>query len=52
MNNFRFPDISQVFKNLFEINISDESFENETSQSQPHNVTDEIISVKLEKLNV
>ncbi|RHZ66127.1 hypothetical protein Glove_309g142 [Diversispora epigaea] len=42
------PDISQVFKKISEIVISDGCFENET----PHNVTDEIISVKLEKLNI
>ncbi|RHZ66044.1 hypothetical protein Glove_309g20 [Diversispora epigaea] len=46
------PEISQVLKNLSEIIISDTSFENKTPQSQPHNVTDEIISVKLEKLNI
>ncbi|RHZ85878.1 hypothetical protein Glove_59g12 [Diversispora epigaea] len=46
------PDISQVVKNLSEIIISDASFENETLQSQPQNVTDEIISVKSEKLNI
>ncbi|RHZ89085.1 hypothetical protein Glove_19g297 [Diversispora epigaea] len=46
------PDISQVVKNLSEIIISDASFKNEIPQSQLHNVTDEIISVKLEKLNI
>ncbi|RHZ81008.1 hypothetical protein Glove_130g199 [Diversispora epigaea] len=46
------PNISQVLKNLSEIIITDESFENEIPQSQPHNVTDEIISVKLENLNI
>ncbi|RHZ80902.1 hypothetical protein Glove_130g202 [Diversispora epigaea] len=45
------PNISQVVKNLSEIIISDASFENET-QSRSPNVTDEIISVKLEKLNI
>ncbi|RHZ73200.1 hypothetical protein Glove_232g73 [Diversispora epigaea] len=44
-------DISQVVKNLSEIIISDASFEDET-RSQPHNVTEEIISVKLEKPNI
>ncbi|RHZ79843.1 hypothetical protein Glove_140g29 [Diversispora epigaea] len=42
------PDISQVVKNLSEIIISDESFENETPRSQAYNVTDEIIYVKSE----
>ncbi|RHZ88304.1 hypothetical protein Glove_23g165 [Diversispora epigaea] len=42
------PDSSQVAKNLSEIIIFDTSFENETPQSQPHNVTD----VKLENLNI
>ncbi|RHZ83547.1 hypothetical protein Glove_91g142 [Diversispora epigaea] len=37
-------DISQVVKNLSEIIISDASFENETPQSQPQNIMDEIIS--------
>ncbi|RHZ66095.1 hypothetical protein Glove_309g34 [Diversispora epigaea] len=46
------PDISQVVKNLSEIIISDANFKNETFQSQPHNVTDEIISVKSEKPNI
>ncbi|RHZ66067.1 hypothetical protein Glove_309g17 [Diversispora epigaea] len=40
------PGISQVVKNLSEIIISD------IPQSQPHNVTDEITSVKLVKLNI
>ncbi|RHZ66078.1 hypothetical protein Glove_309g49 [Diversispora epigaea] len=46
------PDISQVVKNLSEIVIPDASIENETPQSRPHNVADEIISFKLEKLNI
>ncbi|RHZ89244.1 hypothetical protein Glove_17g52 [Diversispora epigaea] len=46
------PDIFQVVKNLSEIIISDESIANETPQLQHHNVMDEIISVKLEKINV
>ncbi|RHZ87930.1 hypothetical protein Glove_29g139 [Diversispora epigaea] len=46
------PDILQVVKNLSEIIISDSSFKKEIPQSQFHNVTDEIISVKLEKLNI
>ncbi|RHZ88297.1 hypothetical protein Glove_23g86 [Diversispora epigaea] len=46
------PDVFQVVKNLSKIIISDASFENETPQSRPHNVKDEIISVKSEKLNV
>ncbi|RHZ48419.1 hypothetical protein Glove_551g53 [Diversispora epigaea] len=44
------PNIYQVVKNLSEIIISDESVEIET-QSQPYNVTDEVISVKLEISN-
>ncbi|RHZ80972.1 hypothetical protein Glove_130g162 [Diversispora epigaea] len=46
------PDIFQVVKNLSEIIISDEIVEFETPQSQPHNVSNEIISVKLEKPNI
>ncbi|RHZ66125.1 hypothetical protein Glove_309g141 [Diversispora epigaea] len=46
------PYISQVVKNLSEIVISDAHFENETSQLQLQNVTNEIISVKLEMLNI
>ncbi|RHZ85523.1 hypothetical protein Glove_64g63 [Diversispora epigaea] len=46
------PEISQVNKDLSEIIISDANFENEPPQSQPHNVTDEIISIKLEKPNI
>ncbi|RHZ88307.1 hypothetical protein Glove_23g168 [Diversispora epigaea] len=46
------PSISQVVKNLSEIVITDEIVEFVTPQSQPHNVTDEIISVGLEKLNI
>ncbi|RHZ64847.1 hypothetical protein Glove_320g162 [Diversispora epigaea] len=46
------PDISQVVKNLSVIVIPNVSIENETPQSRPHNVTDEIVSVKLEKLNI
>ncbi|RHZ88391.1 hypothetical protein Glove_23g90 [Diversispora epigaea] len=42
------PDSFQVAKNLSEIIISDEI---ETPQSQPHNVTDEIISVRLNTQN-
>ncbi|RHZ85380.1 hypothetical protein Glove_66g47 [Diversispora epigaea] len=44
------PNISQVVKNLSEIIISDTSFEN--VEPRPYNVKDEIISVKLEKLNM
>ncbi|RHZ85269.1 hypothetical protein Glove_67g72 [Diversispora epigaea] len=46
------PDIFQIVKSLSEIIISDSNFENEIPQSQPYNVTDTIISVKLEKLNI
>ncbi|RHZ80999.1 hypothetical protein Glove_130g149 [Diversispora epigaea] len=46
------PDIFQVVKNLSEIIISDAIVEFETPQSQPHNVSNEIISVKLEKPNI
>ncbi|RHZ66076.1 hypothetical protein Glove_309g46 [Diversispora epigaea] len=46
------PDSSQVVKNLSEIIISDANFKNETPQSQLYNVTDEIISVRLEKLDI
>ncbi|RHZ48445.1 hypothetical protein Glove_551g47 [Diversispora epigaea] len=45
------PNISQVVKDLSEIVISGESFEIETPQSQPYNVTDEVISVKSEISN-
>ncbi|RHZ71643.1 hypothetical protein Glove_256g189 [Diversispora epigaea] len=45
------PDISQVVKNLSEIIISGESVEIKTPQSQPYNVTDEVISVKSEISN-
>ncbi|RHZ64392.1 hypothetical protein Glove_325g9 [Diversispora epigaea] len=40
------PGISQVVKNLSEIIISDSSFKNATSQSQPYNFIDEVISEK------
>ncbi|RHZ48416.1 hypothetical protein Glove_551g57 [Diversispora epigaea] len=40
------PNIYQVVKNLSEIFISGESSEIETPQSQPYNVTDEVISFK------
>ncbi|RHZ84314.1 hypothetical protein Glove_83g89 [Diversispora epigaea] len=43
------PDISQVVKNLSEIIISDAKVEFETPQLRPYNVTDEIITVQLEK---
>ncbi|RHZ58569.1 hypothetical protein Glove_372g97 [Diversispora epigaea] len=46
------PDSSQVVKNLFEIIISDANFKNETPQLLPHNVTDEVISIGLKKLNI
>ncbi|RHZ87291.1 hypothetical protein Glove_37g65 [Diversispora epigaea] len=45
------PDISQVVKNLSEITISDVSIGVETSWSHPHDIIDEVNSVKLEKSN-
>ncbi|RHZ88415.1 hypothetical protein Glove_23g77 [Diversispora epigaea] len=46
------PNISQVVENLSEIIISDAIVEFETHRSQPYNVANEIISVKLEKPNI
>lgn len=43
------PDISQVAKRLSEITISDTNVRYEALQSQAYNVTDEIVSTKLEK---
>ncbi|RHZ79913.1 hypothetical protein Glove_140g62 [Diversispora epigaea] len=43
------PDVSQIVKNLSKIIISNASLEFETSQSQPYNDTDEIISRKFKK---
>ncbi|RHZ70117.1 hypothetical protein Glove_275g11 [Diversispora epigaea] len=45
------PDISQVVKILSEISISNANVEFETPQSQPYNITNEIITVQLEKSN-
>ncbi|RHZ87355.1 hypothetical protein Glove_37g96 [Diversispora epigaea] len=43
------PEISQVVKNLSKITVSDVNVEFETSQSDFHNFTDEVISIELDK---
>ncbi|RHZ79856.1 hypothetical protein Glove_140g79 [Diversispora epigaea] len=45
------PDVSQIVKNLSKINFSDASVKLETLQSQPVNVTNEVISVQVNTQN-